>query len=158
MNSFLNTFTNKIDKKGRVSLPAQYRAILSDSGSPGVVLFPSLNNAAIEGWSNGEMQRLVDSIDSYEPFSDERDYFSNSIISKAHRLLFDPEGRIALPEALIVHASLGEQASFLGRGKTFQIWHPEHLQTYTEEVAKRIGDKPPQLPWNAASPKEASDD
>ena len=44
---FLSTYENKLDKKGRVSVPASFRSHLSNLGYNGVICYPSFNNTSI---------------------------------------------------------------------------------------------------------------
>jgi MraZ protein len=46
---FLSSITNNLDAKGRLSVPASFRSHCSDSGFEGVVLWPSLDGAFLEG-------------------------------------------------------------------------------------------------------------
>ena len=45
---FLSTYENKLDKKGRVSVPASFRSHLSNLGYNGIICYPSFNNASID--------------------------------------------------------------------------------------------------------------
>ena len=89
MALFLSTFVNKVDRKGRVSVPATFRTVLSQQSFSGVVAFPSLVYAAIEGSGIDRFERLAEGIDDLNPFSDEHDDFSKAIFGKAHQLPFD---------------------------------------------------------------------
>ncbi len=149
MPLFLSTYTNKIDKKGRVSLPASFRSALAETGSEDPVLFPSFVNSAIEGWSEEQMQKLVDSIDAFDPFSDEHDDFATSVPSAAKKLKLDVDGRVMLPEDFIAHTGITESAAFVGRGKTFQIWHPDTFAAYAEEARARARERRGELRWKA---------
>lgn len=137
MALFLSTFINKIDRKGRVSIPAAFRSALNAKGFSGAVLFPSLNYQAIEGWGMDQMEELSAGIDAFDPFSDERDAFTLSILADSHQLPFDTEGRILLPAKLIKHANLDSSAAFVGRGSTFQIWEPTALNESQKDARKR---------------------
>ena len=93
---FLSTYENKIDKKGRVSVPASFRSHLSNLGYNGVICYPSFNNQSIEACSQDRIEKLSTSIDSLSPFEEKRDYFATSILSESMNLQFDSEGRISL--------------------------------------------------------------
>lgn len=136
MALFLSTFTNKVDKKGRVSVPAPFRAAMVGQDWPGIVAFPSFVNACIEGCDITYMERLTQSIDQFAVFSEEHEAFVTSTISRAHQLPFDSEGRIILPRKLIDHAQIEGLVTFVGRGKTFQFWRPE---VYDDFEAKQSG-------------------
>ena len=53
---FLSTYENKLDKKGRVSVPASFRSHLSNLGYNGVICYPSFNNTSIEACSQDATQ------------------------------------------------------------------------------------------------------
>ena len=51
---FLSSFENKIDKKGRVSVPATFRSHLNSIGYNGFISYPSFNHQALEACSQIE--------------------------------------------------------------------------------------------------------
>ena len=98
---FLSTYENKIDKKGRVSVPASFRSYLSNLGYNGAICYPSFNNQSIEACAQDRIEKLSASIDSLSPFEEKRDYFATSILSESINLQFDSEGRISLSTKLL---------------------------------------------------------
>jgi len=137
MGLFLSRFANKIDKKGRVSVPAPFRTALSDQSFAGIVVYPHPKLPALEGCGYDRMARMVDGHDRLDQFSDERDDLG-SIFAVSHQLAFDPEGRVMLPEDLLAHAAITDQAVFAGFGSTFQIWEPRALERHLTEARDRI--------------------
>ncbi len=135
---FLSTVVNKVDRKGRVSVPAGMRAALSTQPFQGIVAFRSFRSPAIEGWSIDLLNRLADSLDEMELFSETRDDLASAIFADAHQLPFDGEGRIVLPEALAQHAGITTDAAFVGRGDTFQIWNPATFEAHAEKARERV--------------------
>ena len=69
---FLSTYENKLDKKGRVSVPSQYRSYLSNLGYNGVVCFPSFNYQCIEAWSQDRIEKISKAIDDLSPFEEKK--------------------------------------------------------------------------------------
>jgi MraZ protein len=151
MPLFLSTYTNRIDKKGRVSLPAPFRVALAETGSEDPVLFPSFTTAAIEGWSHARIEGLVNSIDAFDPFSDDHDDFATAIASAAQQLKLDGEGRLILPERFLAHAELSDSAVFVGLGKGFQIWHPAAFEVHAKEARARARERKNELRWKDTS-------
>ena len=98
---FLSTYENKLDKKGRVSVPASYRSYLSNLGYNGIICFPSFNNQCIEAWSQDRVEKIPGAIDALNPFEEKKDYFATSILSESVSLQFDSEGRISLTKKLL---------------------------------------------------------
>ena len=89
---FLSTYENKLDKKGRVSVPASYRSYLSNLGYNGVICYPSFNNQSIEVWPQDRIEKISNTIDNLNPFEEKRDFFATSILSESINLQFDSEG------------------------------------------------------------------
>ena len=110
---FLSTHENKLDKKGRVSVPASFRSHLSNLGYNGVICYPSFNNSSIEACSQDRIEKISSAIDSLNPFEEKRDYFATSILSECINLQFDSEGRVIFPEKLLQHAKIKNNFLFL---------------------------------------------
>ena len=137
---FLSTYINKIDKKGRVSVPASFRASLSQQSFSGIIAYGSFINPCIEACGSNRIEILSQTIDNLDPYSEARDAFATTILGGCIQLAFDSEGRIILPESLIEAASLDEQACFVGKGATFEIWQPQAFEFYSakaRELAKK---------------------
>ena len=127
---FLSTYENKLDKKGRVSVPASFRSYLSNLGYNGIICYPSFNNSSIEAWPQDRIEKISNSIDNLNPFEEKRDFFATSILSESVNLQFDGEGRISLTEKLLKHAKIKNSMVFVGQGKTFQIWEPAFFEKF----------------------------
>ena len=145
MDWFHSTYTNRIDKKGRISVPADFRAVLAKRGSGRVVMFPSIYYPAIEGAAEDYLAELNQRVEALPDFSQERDDMIDSIMPYIEQLSCDTEGRVVLPEALIAHAGLHDQATFIGRGKSFQVWQPDALRQRQAEARARVQAQRPRL-------------
>tara|TARA_Y100000590_G_scaffold172503_1_gene197257 strand:+ start:380 stop:844 length:465 start_codon:yes stop_codon:yes gene_type:complete len=151
---FLSTYENKIDKKGRVSVPASFRSYLSSLGYNGVVCYPSFNHSSIEGCSQNRIEKISDSIDSLNPFEEKRDIFATSVLSESVSLQFDSEGRISIPEKLLEHAKIKQAMLFVGLGKTFQIWEPKLFEKFKNQAKKKANLNRASLKWENQFKKE----
>ena len=128
MLPFVSTVTNKLDAKGRVSIPAPFRQILAAQNTPGVYCFPSFASPAIECFGHALITEVTARLDSLDPFfSEEHDARAHAILSQSQLLSLDDEGRVTLPEALIKHSHMGERVTFVGMGRKFQMWDPERF-------------------------------
>ena len=144
---FLSTYENKIDKKGRVSVPASFRSHLSNLGYNGVVCYPSFNNQSIEAWSQDRIEKISNAIDALNPFEEKKDYFATSILSESINLQFDSEGRISLTLKLLKHAKIKNSMLFVGQGKTFQIWEPTLFEKFRLQSRKKSNIHRSSLKW-----------
>lgn len=132
---FLSKYINKIDQKGRISIPASFRNILGNYN--GVVLYPSIKHNCIEGCSISRLEELNKLLQNLDPYSDERDAFETTILGESIQISFDGEGRIIVPKYLSDYASLNHEACFIGKGAVFEIWEPNKFQKYLTK-AKEI--------------------
>jgi len=144
---FLSTYENKLDKKGRVSVPASYRSYLSNLGYNGIVCFPSFNNQCIESWPQDRIEKISIAIDSLNPFEEKKDYFATSILSESINLQFDNEGRIILTSKLLKHSRIKKNVLFVGQGKTFQIWEPTSFEKFRVNARKKSNIHRANLKW-----------
>ena len=132
MDRFVSTFTNKIDAKGRVSVPAPFRAVLerdgyASAGSTGIYCYPSLDAPALDCGGERLAQKIDGLLACLPDYSIERDELSVALYGDVQVLSIDGDGRIVVPEGLRAHAGLGDaggQVTFVGLGDKFQIWEP----------------------------------
>ncbi len=152
MALFLSTFVNRIDKKGRTSVPATFRAALAAGTFPGIVAYRSFTSACIEGCGMDFMERLSDGAQTFDAFSDEQENLAALIFADARQLPWDPEGRISLPEDILAHAGITESVTFVGKGQTFQIWQPEAYKAVEAEIRAKALISRPTLPLRPKPP------
>jgi transcriptional regulator MraZ len=131
---FLSTFINKIDKKGRVSVPASFRSALLKEDFPGIIAYGSFINGCVEACGISRIKRLSETIDELDPYSEVRDAFATTILGGCVQLPFDSEGRVIIPSDLLGVASLTTHACFVGKGATFEIWTPEIYNEYQKHA------------------------
>ena len=155
MSLFLSTYVNKIDRKGRVSVPATFRLGMAKSVFQGVIIFRSYKHPALEVCEMERMMRLSDSVDKLDLFSDIQDDFAATLFADSHQIPFDGEGRILMPEILLDYAEIKEAAAFVGRGSTFQIWNPAAFEIYQEKARLRIKDQKDTLKLDASLQKSS---
>ena len=145
---FLSSFVNKIDKKGRVSVPATFRSHLNSLGYNGFISYPSFNHLALEACSQDRIEKLSHTIDSLNPFEEKRDYFATSVLSESENLQFDTEGRVSISQKLLRHARIKNNILFVGLGKTFQIWEPGNFDKFRAFARKKAFQNRSNLKWD----------
>lgn len=137
MALFLSTYVNRVDRKGRVSVPAPFRAVLGSQPFAGIVAYRSFLGPVIEASGIDRMTKFSEELESLDEDS-ERYQFIGSILADTRQLQFDGEGRIMLPPDLAEFAGITEEAAFIGQGKFFQIREPEAAKTHLEKtISKR---------------------
>ena len=153
---FLSNFENRIDKKGRVSVPATFRSHLNSAGYNGFISYPSFNHSALEACSQDRIEKLSHTIDSLNPFEEKRDFFATSILSESENLQFDTEGRVSLSEKLLKHAEIKSNVLFVGLGKTFQMWEPNNFKKFKIVARKKAYQNRSNLKWENKQKGELS--
>ena len=146
MTAFLSTYVNKVDRKGRVSVPAPFRAALSKTGQVGLIAYPSLRLPALEAFGRDVLDQLnarrmsqsLEDGDFARVLIGGGDPVVEAVMALVHDLPFDGEGRIVLPAALVAHAGIDDQAAFVGRGDRFQIWAPEAFETHQRDTLEAL--------------------
>ena len=145
---FLSSYENKIDKKGRVSVPASFRSHLNSLGYNSFISCPSFNHSALEACSQDRIEKLSKTIDSLNPFEEKRDFFATSVLSESENLIFDTEGRVSISNKLLSHAKIKGNVLFVGLGKTFQIWEPKNFEKFKTFARKKAFQNRSNLKWD----------
>lgn len=138
MALFIGTHENKIDRKGRVSLPADYRAELPEDDDRVVYVFPSLYISALEACDRHQLELHAERINALDQFSREEAYFSSQILAEARKISIDGDGRIVLPSEFMTRANIDGKALFVGGGPKFHIWQPEAYTEYRRETQEAL--------------------
>jgi MraZ protein len=140
MDEFVSTFTNRLDAKGRVSIPAPFRAVLAVDGFDGLYCCPTLDRNAVDAGGNRLRERIKASLANFEPFSEDHELLSTTLIGESEILKVDQDGRVILSDAIRAHAGIGDRVTFVGQGYKFQIWEPDRFEAYRKEAQDRLRD------------------
>ena len=138
MDRFVSQYTLRLDAKGRVSIPAPFRAVLARDGFEGLYCYRTLGRPALDAGGNALMGEIDALIALYPPYSEEREQFSAALYGSSEVLKVDPEGRVSLTEALKSHAGIGDAVAFVGLGHKFQIWEPERFRAELAEATAKV--------------------
>jgi MraZ protein len=138
VDRFFSHFISRLDAKGRVSVPASFRAILSREGSEGLFCVPAPDHLAVEAGGRGLMAEIEDLIGRFPPFSEEREQFATALYGTSETLKIDPEGRVILSDPLKDHAGIMDAVAFVGLGHKFQIWAPDRFSARLSEATGKM--------------------
>jgi MraZ protein len=146
VTSFLSTYVNKVDRKGRVSVPAPFRAALAADPFQGIIAYPSMTDSALDAFGRATLEELnrrrldrtMEHGDFEQALLGGGDSLVDTIMALAHELPFDGEGRIVLPASLAEAARITDRAAFVGRGPRFQIWAPELFEEHQRDAVAAL--------------------
>jgi MraZ protein len=138
MDRFVSNFSLRLDSKGRVSIPASYRAVLARDGFDGLYCYPSLDRPALDAGGNALLGEIDALIARFPPYSDEREDLLAALYGTSETIKIDGEGRVILSEALKSHAEIKDAVAFVGLGHKFQIWEPERFRAQLAEATGKV--------------------
>jgi MraZ protein len=138
VDRFVSHFTNRFDSKGRISIPAPFRAVLVKDGFDGLYLHPSLDAPALDCGGNALLSEIDALLATMPAFSEPRDVFATALLGTSEILRLDSEGRVILGETSRAFAGLTVEAVFVGQGHKFQIWAPDRFRAHLEEAKTRV--------------------
>lgn len=145
MSLFLSSFENRLDTKGRISVPSSFRSSTQTEQFPGIVLYRSFTAPCIEGLTMSRMEKMATATDQMGVFDAELDDLSAMLFADARPLAFDVTGRVVIPTDLLKHAGITDRAVFVGRGNSFQIWEPDAFRTAQEKSLQKLKTARPNL-------------
>jgi len=134
MATFIGTYVNKVDGKGRVSVPARFRSAVAGQDYNGVVVAPDFQAGGIDACDFARIERLAADLDLPGRYSRKEHDQATRILALSAELPFDENGRVLLPEKMRKHAGISDKAVFVGMGSTFRIWSPERHEAFANAV------------------------
>ncbi len=140
VDRFVSRFTNRLDAKGRVSIPAPFRAVLARDGFDGLFAHPSLDAAAVDCGGNALVREIDQLLALHAPYSEDHEFLSTALYGASEILKVDAEGRVVLTDSIKAYAGIREEVTFVGQGDKFQIWEPGRFRAHFEEARNRVRD------------------
>jgi MraZ protein len=138
MDRFVSNYTLRLDAKGRVSIPASFRAVLARDGYDGLYCYPALDFPALDAGGNALHAEIAALIARYSPYSEEREQLELALYGTSETLKFDGEGRVILSDPLRDHAGIVDAVAFVGLGHKFQIWEPARFRAQLAEATEKV--------------------
>ena len=138
MNRFVSHTTLRLDSKGRVSIPASFRAVLSRDGFDGVYCYPALDRPAIDAGGNALMVKIEALITRYASICEKREQFALALYGTSETLRIDSEGRVQLSDSLKRHAGITEAETLVALGHKFQISEPGRFQSELTQATQKV--------------------
>jgi MraZ protein len=138
MDRFVSHHVLRLDAKGRVSVPAAFRAVLAGDGFDGLYCHPALDRPAVDAGGNALLAEIEALITGFSPYSEEREQFSLALFGTSETLKIDGEGRVVLTEAHKAHAGIKDAVIFVGLGHKFRIWEPDRFRSELAEATDKV--------------------
>nr|WP_283255001.1 division/cell wall cluster transcriptional repressor MraZ [Marivita sp. GX14005] len=143
---------HKVDAKGRVSIPAQFRRVL-EAGDPEwkeglnpelVVVYGDKRRNYLECFTVQAIDEVDEKIEALPRGSRARKALETLFNAQSHPTSVDETGRLVLPAKLRAKIGLSSEAVFVGSGDTFKIWEPETYESeHQAEMDEWLESLPP---------------
>jgi MraZ protein len=132
---FLGTHTPKVDDKGRLILPAKFRAGLAD----GVVLTKGQDRSLVL-WPMAEFEAAAARVREASQSNASVRAYSRVLFSSAFDQIPDKQGRITVPQSLRDYAGLERDCVVVGNHNTVEIWDESAWQAYLDAQDAAFAD------------------
>jgi MraZ protein len=136
----LGTYTPKLDEKGRLILPAKFRARLA----PGLVMTRGQERCLFL-LPMDEFNRMYEQVRQAPVTSRQARDYLRVFLSGASDEVPDKQGRVVVPAALREYAGLDRDVAVIGAGSRVEVWDSRAWETYLadqessySEVAEQI--------------------
>jgi len=137
MDEFAGRHDNRVDAKGRVSVPASFRAVLTKDGAEEIFCYPHPERRCLEAGGNRLVRKIHQILEEFPVLSQEREDLATFYFGESETLKIDADGRTILPKRLKDVAGIGDTAVFVGLGDKFQIWEADEYDAFRSEARDR---------------------
>lgn len=140
---FRSQWVHKVDQKGRVSVPADFRRVLEE-GDPDwteglnpnfVLIYGRSGKRCLEGYSMRAIGEIDEMVSRLPRFGRDREVIERLLHTRSINAQVDENGRMVLPAKLREPIGVQSEALFAGMGDKFQIWSPEGFAADEAEIA-----------------------
>ncbi|WP_246748842.1 division/cell wall cluster transcriptional repressor MraZ [Rhizobium setariae] len=143
MSRFLSNATNRVDAKGRVSVPATFRAVLSSQAIEELYCFQDFHYPAINIGGPELLARFERRLEDLDPFSLEANRMSLLIHGGGIFMRLDSEGRLMVSDFIRTYTGIEGEVTFAGRADYFQLWRPDAFQAAQNAAREELGRSGP---------------
>lgn len=127
---FLGTTSLTLDAKGRVAIPARYRARLEEMCGGKLIISYNAYEKCLPIYPEDEWQRCMQNMDAVNDKSVKFAAYQRMLYSWTYEVDMDSNGRVLIPQVSRDEIGLEKNAFLIGHGKKFELWSEERwLQT-----------------------------
>ena len=142
---------HKVDRKGRVSIPAHFRRVI-EACDPNwrekippelVIVYGDPRKKYLECYTIEAIEAVDSKIDIMPRGSKQRKALERIFNGQSVPTSIDETGRLVLSAKLKEKAGILHEAYFIAAGDTFQIWNPETYKFDREQSEAWLNSLPP---------------
>ena len=134
--AFRGTFDHTLDAKNRLTIPAKFRAVLSE----GVVLSKGIERC-VQVWTPSGYDAYVSAaLEGVHPLSQEARKLTRFFAANAIDTELDSAGRVMVPSFLLEHGELRKEVVVTGAGDCLEVWDRAAWADYNEALSHELPD------------------
>ena len=134
----MSNYTNRLDAKGRVSIPAPFRSVLNRDGFEGLYVNPSMEAEAVDCGGHALLKEIETLLTPFSTGSSSWEAFAATLYGQSEILKLDAEGRVVVSDGIRAHCGITTDITFVGMGRKFQLWEPSRFRAYLAEAKDRV--------------------
>ncbi|WP_143959937.1 division/cell wall cluster transcriptional repressor MraZ [Litoribacter populi] len=136
MANFLSTFECKLDAKGRLVLPAKFKAALPEVNGAELILNMD-KSGCVEIHPAADFQRrIMSKISGLDEFDPKAKLLRRALMSRVSEVELDGVGRILVSKKVLEHAGIEREALLVGVGKYIEMWNPERFHATQNDLSE----------------------
>lgn len=126
---FQGEFSNNMDEKGRVNIPAPFRDVLQKTYNNGMIIVArDAQTSCLRAYPLKEWSRLITKLGTMPSSDRVVQAFKRAVVSSALEYQPDKQGRVLIPQTLRGYAGIQKTTVFAGAADTFEIWDADAWQ------------------------------
>lgn len=133
---YLGRYYHRLESKGRVSLPAKFRAALGD----GAIITKELDHC-LSIFDKDAWEKKVETIKDLEFTKQANRNYIRFLTNDAGELEVDGQGRIRIESDLLLRANIKKEVVFVGTNDHIEIWDKETYHTYIDTIEQHIEEQ-----------------
>lgn len=128
---FIGEYNHNLDEKGRLAIPAKFRALLKKGG----VVTKGLDNCLFL-YTKSQWEKIAQKLSTLPISQSKARAFARHLLAGAMELEFDNQGRVTLPEYLREFSDLKKSVIIAGLYNHLEIWDKNRWNNYKKESEK----------------------
>ncbi len=133
---FRGAFDYTLDAKNRLTVPAKFRAALSE----GMVLAKGFD-PCVAIWRPEDYERFIErSLEGVNPIAGKRRQLERFLWANSFDSELDGAGRVGMPPKLMEYAGLAKEVVVTGSGNRIEVWDRVAWNAYEADLTADISD------------------
>ncbi len=137
---FLGSFKYSVDKKGRLSIPANFKKYVNEAANETFVMTRGIVQCIDVYPQDFWKDEVLSRINQIDDFDNEEASFKRLLLELAAENKLDAQSRLLVPKNLLEFAGIEKEVFILGQNKKIEIWNPDTYENQKKENLKPFAE------------------